>query len=116
MAKNIVKSLVVSFGFLNGVWLAVGINPQDELIKFLSPILSDLHPILKALFIILPGVLLIGTIITIFSVYKRGGIVGSTAVLMAFIAGALILQNYIITIGLLLMALIIGQVSFKRKI
>ncbi len=116
MVRNLVKSLVVGFGFLNGLWLAIGIDPQDELIHFLQPILSNLHPFLKALFIILPGLLMIGTIITIFSIYKRGGIIGSLAVLIAFIAGAVILQNYIISIGLLLMALVIGQVSFRRKI
>lgn len=116
MARNLVKSLVVGFGFLNGLWLAIGIDPQDELIHFLQPILSNLHPLLKALFIILPGLFMIGTIITIFTIYKRGGIIGSLAVLIAFIAGALILHNYIISIGLLLMALMIGQLSFRRKI
>lgn len=116
MVKNLVKSLVVGFGFLNGIWLAIGIDPQDELIHFLQPILSNLHPFLKVLLIILPGLLMIGTVITIFRIYKRGGIIGSLAVLIAFIAGAIILQNYIISMGLLLMALVIGQVSFRRKI
>ncbi len=114
MAQNLVKSLVVSFGFLNGIWLAVGINPQDELIHFLQPILSGIHPWIMTLFIILPGLLMIGTVITILKIYRRGGIAGAAAVMMAFIAGAVILQNYIVSIGLMLMALIIGQISFRK--
>ncbi|MGV8151122.1 MAG: hypothetical protein ACP5NV_05320 [Candidatus Woesearchaeota archaeon] len=116
MTKNLIKSLVIGFGFLNGLWLAIGISPQDELIKFLRPILSEIHPILKTLFIILPAILIIGTIITLFIIYKKGGIIGSLAVLTAFIAGAIILKNYIISIGLLLIAIIIGHITFKRKI
>lgn len=114
MAKNLVRSLIVSFGFLNGIWLAIGINPEDELINFLGPILSEMHPLVRTVFIILPGLIIITTIITLFSIYKRGGIIGSLGVLIAFAAGALILQNYIISIGLLLIALILGQISFKN--
>jgi len=116
MVKNLVKELIVGFGFLNGLWLAIGMDPEDKLIQFLQPILSGIHPWVMTLFIILPGLIMIGTVYTIFTIYKRGGIIGSLAVLMAFIAGALVLQNYIISIGLLLMALIIGQLSFKRKV
>ena len=115
MVKNLVKELIIGFGFLNGVWLAVGIDPEDELIKFLQPMLSGLHPWIMALFVILPGLIMIGTVYTIFTIYKKGGIVGAATVLIAFIAGATILQNYIVSFGLLLIALIFGYVSFNRK-
>ncbi|GIU70192.1 MAG: hypothetical protein KatS3mg002_1428 [Candidatus Woesearchaeota archaeon] len=114
MTKSIVKNLVIGFGFLNGVWFSIGINPEDEIITFIQPILSKLHPWINILFIILPGLLLIGTFYTLFSIYKKGGIFGSLAVLIAFIAGAIILTNYILTIILLIISLIIGKIAFKK--
>ena len=114
MAKNLIRSLVIGFGFLNGVWLAIGINPQDELIKFLQPLLIGLHPIMKTLFIVLPTIILIGTIITLLSIYKKGGVLGSLAVIMGFVAGALVLINYVLSAGLLLIALILGYFSLRN--
>lgn len=114
MAENIVRKLVTGFGFLNGVWFAIGMSPEEEIIKFLQPILSGLHPIVKLLFIILPALLVIITLITMFTVYKKGGIIGSAAVILAFLAGALIFKNVIASFVLLIIAYIIGLISFKK--
>ena len=45
MTKNelTMTNLVIGFGFLEGLWLAAGINPDNEIIKAFVKVLQDLH-------------------------------------------------------------------------
>ncbi|MEM4710724.1 MAG: hypothetical protein QXL18_02135 [Candidatus Woesearchaeota archaeon] len=114
MRKKLIKNLVIGFGFLNGVWLSIGINPEDELISIIMPFLSELHPLLKLLFIILPTFFTLTTIYTLYKIYKKGGILGYISVFIAFISGAIILYNYKISILLLIISIFLGYMSFKN--
>ncbi|HIH31360.1 TPA: hypothetical protein HA235_01505 [Candidatus Woesearchaeota archaeon] len=114
MASNIIKKFVIGFGFLNGIWLAIGISPEEEIIKFLQPIFSNIHSVLKTLFIILPTLIMIITVLTLIKIYKKGGLIGSGAVVIAFLAGALIFKNIIASFVLLIIAYIIGLISLKK--
>lgn len=112
--KNIARKFIVGFGFINGLWFAIGFTPSDELIKFLQPILSGIHPWLKTLFLVLPLILMISTIITYLLIFRKGGIIGAGAVVLGFIAGALIFKSIILSFILLIVAYIIGLISFKK--
>jgi len=111
--RTVVKELVIGFGFLNGLWIAIGFNPQNEVIKFLQFNLEGLSPVLKTFFIILPIILMIGTIITILKVYRSGGLIGIIALLTAFAAGTLVLKDWRISIALLAIAALIGLITFR---
>jgi hypothetical protein len=113
--SGIVRELIISFGFLNGVWLAIGINPQNVILDFLKTNLENLSPTMKTVFIILPIILLIGTIITVFKVFHHGGWTGAIAVFLAFAAGYTILKYPQYTAVLLIAAFALGWLSFKSK-
>ena len=114
-AGNILRELIIGFGFLNGVWLAIGINPQNFIIDFLKTSLENIHPILKIIFIILPILITIGTVLTIIKVYSKGGMLGAIAVLVAFAAGLLIIKNTASSIIILLVAMLLGLITFRKK-
>ena len=37
------RELIIVFGFLEGLWLAVGVNPEAEIIKAFTGVLADLE-------------------------------------------------------------------------
>ena len=115
MARGLINQLVVGFGFFNGLWFSLGFNPQQEIITFLQPILSGISPWVQTLFIILPTILTIGTILTIIKVYRKGRLLGSGAIVLAFLAGALVLTQWIMAIVILLIAAILASVTMKDK-
>jgi len=112
--KNIVKEFVIGFGFLSGIWLAIGINPKNIIFDFMRTNLENLHPSLKIIFIILPLVFLIGTIITLLSIYHKGGIAGAGVVVLGFVAGLSILHSPITAVIILIVAYILGLVVFRN--
>ena len=116
MAKDsgIVRELIISFGFLNGVWLAIGINPQTEIVSFFQQYLESLSPVMKTVFIVIPIVLLLGTIFTVLKVYHHGGFFGALAVFVAFAAGYLVLKTPQLTAPMLIAAYIIGWLAFRK--
>lgn len=106
------KELITGFGFLEGLWLAVGINPEAEILKALTNIMVNLGVDAGSIFLlqILPVIVLL---VTIFTVYKVGGILGMVAVGCAFLGGLLILISPIVTIILLLAGLVLGGIAEK---
>jgi hypothetical protein len=116
MAKDIVRRLVVGFGFFNGVWFSIGISPEDEVLKFLQPMVSQMPDLIKTIFTLIPILLTIISIFTMILIYSRGGILGSAAVVLAFFAGAIIFKIPAISIILLVIAYILGiGVYMKNK-
>ena len=74
MAKKFhrfIWQFVIGLGFLSGLWTAVGIDPEGILISALGSAVSTISPdpALRALFLILPTLLLIGSVI---GAYRNG--------------------------------------------
>ena len=115
MARGLINQLVVGFGFFNGLWFSLGINPQQEIITFLKPILSGISPWVQTLFIILPTLLTISTILTLIKIYHKGRLLGAGAVALAFLAGALVLTQWMIAIVILLIAAMLASVTMNNK-
>ena len=67
MQRNLVRKLIVGFGYLNGVWLAIGISPEDEVLHFLAPVVERMPEIIRQLFIWVPVALMAFTLITLFT-------------------------------------------------
>ena len=68
MAKKFhrfIWQFVIGLGFLSGLWTAVGIDPEGILISALGSAVSTISPdpALRALFLILPTLLLMGSVI-----------------------------------------------------
>ena len=116
MAKRtgvFLKEFVVLFGFLNGVWLAVGVNPGAEFLGVVRQTAESLlgeNGWLEFLFAALPLVLFVAALVAIF---RKGGILGFVAVVVAFLAGVLVVSEPRASFALLLAALALGYLATR---
>jgi hypothetical protein len=113
--NTIIKEIIIGFGFLNGLWFAIGTSPETEILGFLNKHLDLMPPLAQKILFAIPIILTILTIITIIKIYHNGRVLGIIAVILAFISGALILRNWQATLILLLASIVLGLVSFKHR-
>jgi len=82
--ESFVIEFVILFGFLNGLWIYAGVNPESEILKAFT----DLVPAMSSfLFWLITIILTVGTIL---AAYKIGEWVGLVAILAAFLGGVFI--------------------------
>ncbi len=112
--RPITKELIIGFGFLNGFWFGIGIDPQKIILTFIGQYIKIMPLIIQKIFTIIPIILTVATILSILKIYRKGGILGGIAVVVAFIAGALVLQNWKASLILSLAAILIGLITFKE--
>ncbi|MFA6089360.1 MAG: hypothetical protein WC755_05825 [Candidatus Woesearchaeota archaeon] len=110
--KTFINEFVVAFGFLSGLWVAVGVNPEAEIFKAFSQVFQQLNAGVgfSFLFTVLPIIL---TLATLFGIYFLGGWIGVAAVALGFVAGLLIIINPIIAVILLFASLGLGLLAMK---
>ena len=82
--EQFVIEFVILFGFLNGLWVYEGVNPEAEILKAFT----DLIPEMSSLLFWSISVLLTGGAIT--AVYAIGRWIGLVAILAAFLGGVFI--------------------------
>lgn len=107
------KEFVILFGFLNGLWLALGVNPGARLLGVLEGIVENLFsgaPV-RFLFTIAPLVIL-GVMLWL--IHRKGGWIGFLAVGCGFLAGLQILAAPEVSFFLLLAALALGFLATRR--
>ena len=100
---------IIGVGFLSGLFIGIGVNPEAEIIKAFLEIIEAYSPglaILLKVILILLG--LYGTIQSWKSAYKRRGLLGIIAVALAFLGGLLLGLNIATGIWLLIVAILIG--------
>jgi hypothetical protein len=111
----ITKELIIGFGFLNGLWYSLGTSPETEALKLINRYIDIMPSTLQKIVLVIPIVLTILTIISIISIYRKGRILGCFAILMAFIAGAVVIKDWKATLALLLGSMILALISFREK-
>lgn len=106
------KESVILFGFLNGLFLALGVNPGAELLEVLRGIVERLASgqAVTLFFTLLPLALVA---LMLYLIYKRGGWLGFVAVGVAFVAGLWLLSAPAASFFLLLAALGLGIVATR---
>jgi hypothetical protein len=89
IGKSFVQEFVLGFGFLSGIWIYAGVNPETEIIKAFSSIIQELspNPMYSFLFWIVP---IIGTLISLGASFYLGSWLGLIAVFFALIGGIFI--------------------------
>lgn len=113
-AEYFVNEFVIGLGFLSGLWIAIGIDPQAEIFKAFATIIKTLNPnsgfglLFFLLFFIIPLIILICLIL---GTYFMGGIVGLIAVVFGFLGGLLILASTWISTILLLIGMGLGVIA-----
>jgi ABC-type multidrug transport system permease subunit len=106
---------VIGLGFLSGVFTAIGIDPQDEVIRFIGGAVGTVYPgpQVSYVFFILPIVLLV---ISVVAAYMKGKVIGLISVLVAYFSGVLILVSGVLAIILLLIAVVLGYLATNRRL
>lgn len=110
--STFLKEFVVLFGFLNGLWLAIGVNPGAELLDVLEGIVANLAsgaPV-RFIFAALPIAFLAVMLVLI---HRKGGWVGFAAVTCGFLAGLQILAAPTVSFALLLAGLLLGYLATR---
>jgi len=113
-SRAYIWQFVIGFGFLSGIWTAFGIDPEEVILNALGRVAGTIFqdPTLRQLFILLPTLLFL---ISIYSAYKKGRILGLVAVVIAYLAGLSILVSLGTTLFLLLAAIFIGYLATTRR-
>jgi len=108
-----IRESVIGLGFLSGLWTAIGINPQTFLLSLAELAVDEvLHdPSVRFIFIILPTLLLLISLIT---AYKRGRIVGLVSVVLAYASGLIVLESMSFSVFLLIIAIILGLLATSK--
>jgi hypothetical protein len=111
MAKRtgrFLKEFVVLFGFLNGVWIAVGVNPGQEFLAIARGIVESLagaNGVVDFLFTAIPLLLLVAALVAI---WRRGGWLGFLAVALGFLSGLCVVAESRVSLVMLLASLGLG--------
>lgn len=111
--RTFLKESVILFGFLNGLFLALGVNPGATLLEVARSVAENLVGSSGALalaFTLLP-LLLVGA--ALYFIYRRGGWLGFVAVALAFFAGLALLASPVLGAALLVGALLLGIVATR---
>lgn len=113
-SRTYIWQFVIGFGFLSGIWTALGINPEEVIFNALGTVSGTIYPdpTLRQLFIIIPTILFL---FSVYRAYKKGRVLGLVAVIIAYLAGLSILVSLGTTIALLLVAMVIGYLAPGRR-
>jgi len=82
--EQFVTEFVLVFGFLNGLWVYQGVNPEAEILKTFTNLIPEMSSLLYWSI----SILLIGSAIA--AVYALGRWIGLVAILAAFLGGVFI--------------------------
>jgi hypothetical protein len=111
LPENLVKELIIGFGFLEGLWIYAGINPLSEIAKAFSSIAPE--GMFSGIF---PLILVLITIGQIIAVYIFGGVIGLIALLLAFLGGIFIGTGFGIILVIIAFFLGLWAFSMEEKI
>lgn len=107
--ERFVQEFVIGFGFLNGIFFAIGIDPEGLLIQTLIDLIAELNPEMAGLYAIVFGIVsILILIVFVLASYSFGGVIGLIAVIIAFISGAILLSFAIGGAILLILAILLG--------
>jgi len=114
-SRTYIWQFVIGLGFISGLWTAIGINPQEIILTILGNVTDSVYsdPAIHFLFLIVPTILLI---LSIIGAYKKGKVLGLISVIVAYFAGLFILLSTITALFLLVIAIIIGYLATNRRL
>lgn len=110
-SKKFFIEFIVGFGFLSGLWLAIGIDPQAEIFKILQFLINyffknqEITFWSSMFFYVFPTLTLI---ISLILIYRKAKWWGFIAVGLGFLAGVSILASPFLAIILLIISFLLG--------
>jgi hypothetical protein len=115
ISKTYIWQFVIGLGFLSGLWTAIGIDPQAVILDLLRDAVDTVYsdPVIRSLFLILPTILLV---VSIHRAYKKGRLPGLISVIIAYLAGVLLIVSTATALLLLGIAIFIGFLAAGRQV
>lgn len=114
-SKTYIWQFVIGLGLLSGIWTAIGIDPGSVILNILGEIVGRVYsdPGIRSLLLLLPTVLLI---LSIIGAYRQGKVLGLVSVVIAYLAGLVILVSIMTSLVLLGVAIITGYLATSRRL
>lgn len=114
-SKTYIWQFVIGLGLLSGIWTAIGIDPGSVILNVLGEIVGRVYsdPGIRSLLLLLPTVLLI---LSIIGAYRQGKVLGLVSVVIAYLAGLVILVSIMTSLILLGIAIITGYLATSRRL
>jgi len=114
-SRTYIWRFVIGLGFLSGLWTAIGIDPQAVIVGVLGNLIYTVYsdPAIRSLFLILPTILLL---LSILGAYTRGKLLGLISVILAYLAGLFILVSTVTALVFFGVAIIIGYFAPDRHL
>lgn len=114
-SKTYIWQFVIGLGLLSGIWTAIGIDPGSVILNVLGEIVGRVYsdPGIRSLLLLLPTVLLI---LSIIGAYRQGKVLGLVSVVIAYLAGLVILVSVMTSLVLLGIAIITGYLATSRRL
>jgi hypothetical protein len=114
-SRTYIWKFVIGLGFLSGLWTAIGIDPQAVILDLLGNAVDTMYsdPGIRSLFLLMPTILLL---VSIYSAYKKGRVLGLISVIVAYLAGLSVLVSTVTALFFLTIALITGYFAPRRRL
>jgi len=114
-SKTYLWQVVIGFGILSGIWTAIGIDPEEAVLNLLGTAITAANPdpTLRAIFLLLPALLLLWSV---WQAYSKGKTLGLIAVILAYMAGLSVLVSLTTMVLFLAAALVAGYFATNRKL
>jgi len=109
-SETFIKESVVGIGVLSGLWIAVGVNPESEIINAFAKVLVDMGSNLGFLFYLIPIIALIGSLLV---AWEQGGKGGLAAIAIGFLGGIFLISQSVFGLILIVIGIILGAISTK---
>lgn len=112
-ANAFLRESVILFGFLNGLFVSLGVNPGATIFAVLGNVIESMagaNGTVRLALTWAPLVLLLGAL---YLIHKRAGWLGFVAVGLAFLAGLWLLPEPVTGVLLLVGALGLGYVASR---
>lgn len=111
VAETFIQEFVIGLGFLNGLWIHMGFDPESLIIQLLLDVITIFDPSFpfSYIFLFISIISALSAVVPLLLAYYRGGIFGLFAVVCAFIGGVLI--NSTIGVLFLLIGVVLGLIA-----
>ena len=113
--RRYIWQYVIGFGFLSGLWTAIGIDPEEVMISGIGKAVDAVcpDPTLRLVFLLLPILLLL---ISAWEAYRRGRVIGIASVLVAYVAGLSVFRSPALAVLLVAGAVMLGIIATNRRL
>jgi len=110
-----IRQSVIGFGFLSGIFTAIGIDPEEAILALAGTAIVAVWPDPRviSLFLILPTMLLL---ISVATAYRLGGLIGLVSVLVAYASGLAVFSSPHSTAIFLILAVFLGYLATNRRL